>query len=65
MQEWKGDWSDASAKLTPEIMRLCNHEAGVDGIFLISFEDYLKFFYVTTICKFKDDGDLSVIEDEH
>lgn len=40
-------------------------EAKEDGIFFISFEDYIKFFYITTICKYAEEGDLTVIEDEH
>lgn len=36
-----------------------------EGLFFIPFEDYLQFFYLTTICKYVEGGDLSVLEDEH
>ena len=42
-----------------------NFECKDDGIFFISFEDYLRFFYMTTVCKYVEGGDLSVCEDEH
>lgn len=50
-KEWTGDWSDKSTKWTPELkVKLC-YEDKDDGVFFISFEDYAKFFYITTICK--------------
>lgn len=63
-KEWTGAWSDKSPLWTPELRKQLNAENANDGVFFISFEDYLKFFYVTTICKFIDGGDVSVVEDE-
>ena len=34
-------------------------------MFFISYEDYLTFFYITSICKYGDKGKRSVIFDEH
>lgn len=64
-KEWNGDWSDKSEKWTPQLKEAVGFEAKEDGIFFISFEDYIKFFYITTICKYVEGGDLSVLEDEH
>jgi hypothetical protein len=36
-----------------------------DGIFYISYEDYLNFFYNTTICKYADKGKRSLVLDQH
>ena len=36
-----------------------------DGVFFISYEDYLNFFYITSICKFGDKGKRNVVFDEH
>ncbi len=51
-KEWTGDWSDKSTKWTPELRQKFNHLDREDGVFFISFEDYLNFFYITTICKY-------------
>lgn len=64
-QEWHGDWSDRSSKWTPELRKKLGCEIAEDGVFFIAFEDYLQFFYLTTICKYVEGGDLSVVEDEH
>jgi len=36
-----------------------------DGVFFIAFEDYLNFFYNTSICKYGCKGKRSVVIDEH
>jgi len=36
-----------------------------DGCFWISFEDYDKFFYLTTICYYRDTFIPSICSDEH
>lgn len=48
-----------------DLTRELKFESKDDGVFFISFEDYLNFFYVTSICRYQKDGDLSVKEDEH
>ncbi|KAK5169004.1 uncharacterized protein LTR77_006313 [Saxophila tyrrhenica] len=42
--EWNGDWSDGSKLWTPEMMTKLNHTFGDDGIFWISYKDFLKHF---------------------
>ena len=64
-REWTGDWSDKSPKWTPELKAKLSYEDKDDGVFFISFEDYVKFFYITTICKYVKENDLSVMCDEH
>lgn len=53
-EEWRGDWSDQSYLWTLELKKELNFEAKDDGIFYIAIEDYVKFFYITTICKYKE-----------
>lgn len=65
LKEWHGDWSDKSAKWTPELRQQTGAENKEDGIFFISFDDYLQFFYITSICKYGDKGRRSVVCDEH
>lgn len=43
--EWEGDWSDGSKKWTPELMIKLQHTFGDDGIFWISYKDFLKHFH--------------------
>ena len=45
-QEWDGAWSDGSEKWTPKMMEKLNHRFGDDGVFWMSYEDFLKHFPV-------------------
>ena len=49
--EWVGDWSDNSLKWTQEFKKEVGLEPKQDGIFWISYEDYLQFYTTTHICK--------------
>ncbi|KAL9016517.1 MAG: hypothetical protein Q9185_006138 [Variospora sp. 1 TL-2023] len=40
--EWQGPWSDGSEQWTPEWMQLLNHRFGDDGMFWISYRDFLR-----------------------
>ncbi|KAI4129009.1 MAG: hypothetical protein LQ338_002476 [Usnochroma carphineum] len=40
--EWQGPWSDGSEQWTPEWMQLLNHRFGDDGMFWISYNDFLR-----------------------
>lgn len=64
-KEWNGDWSDNSTLWTDDLKQKLEFESKDDGIFFISYEDYMKFFYITTICKYVTGGDHSYVEDEH
>lgn len=53
-EEWKGAWSDHDDKnWTEEIRHKLGFEAKDDGVFYIEFNDYLRNFYNTTICKYQ------------
>lgn len=43
-QEWNGAWSDGSKEWTPDVMKELDHTFGDDGIFWISYKDFLKFY---------------------
>lgn len=40
--EWQGPWSDGSEQWTPEWMQILNHRFGDDGMFWISYKDFLR-----------------------
>ena len=42
--EWEGDWSDGSKLWTADMMRKLDHTFGDDGVFWISYKDFLKHF---------------------
>lgn len=42
--EWEGDWADGSKLWTPTMMEKLQHTFGDDGIFWISYADFLKHF---------------------
>lgn len=52
-REWQGDWGDKSAKWTPELKEKLGYEDKEDGVFFICFDDYLKFFSATNVCKYR------------
>ncbi|RDI78654.1 Methylenetetrahydrofolate reductase 2 [Venturia inaequalis] len=43
-QEWNGAWSDGSKEWTADVMKELDHTFGDDGIFWISYKDFLKFY---------------------
>ena len=63
--EWKGDWGDKSPKWTVHTREQVDCKDKEDGIFFISFSDFLKFFATTTICYYIDDCEDSYIADMH
>ncbi|KAI7117822.1 hypothetical protein KC352_g33715, partial [Hortaea werneckii] len=42
--EWEGDWSDGSKQWTPEMMQKLKHQFGDEGIFWMTYKDFLKHF---------------------
>ena len=53
--EWLGDWSDGSKKWTEDYKKQVNLEDKEDGIFWMSYEDFLQFYTSTHICQIHDD----------
>ncbi|PGH19258.1 hypothetical protein AJ80_04123 [Polytolypa hystricis UAMH7299] len=43
-KEWNGPWSDGSEQWTPQWMELLDHKFGNDGMFWISYKDFLNKF---------------------
>jgi hypothetical protein len=77
-KEWSGDWSDTSKKWVDypdaekniKIILDKRTESYVykkrdanDGCFWMSFDDYIKFFYITSICYCDTNWNNSWIED--
>lgn len=53
--EWKRDWSDDSAKWTPELIQLLGRgKTENDGLFYMSYEDYVKHFANVVVSKYND-----------
>jgi len=50
-EEWDQAWSDGSEKWTPEMMKKLDHKFGNDGVFWMSYEDFLKHFPAIYRCK--------------
>eukprot|EP00455_Lapot_gusevi_P000170 TRINITY_DN10070_c0_g1_i7.p1 TRINITY_DN10070_c0_g1~~TRINITY_DN10070_c0_g1_i7.p1 ORF type:complete len:371 (+),score=73.41 TRINITY_DN10070_c0_g1_i7:336-1448(+) len=49
--EWKGDWSDDSDKWTPQLRRQLNVVNSNDGVFWMSYSDFLQYFRSISVCK--------------
>jgi len=43
-QEWNGAWSDGAKEWTAEVLETLDHTFGDDGLFWISYEDFLKYY---------------------
>lgn len=52
--EWKGDYSDNSPLWTNELKRELGYKKENDGIFFMTFEDFIKFYPYTFACKFEE-----------
>jgi len=52
--EWNGDFGDKSNKWTKEIKQKVNFQDADDGIFYMTFQDFLKYFPYTFVCKYYD-----------
>ena len=52
--EWLGDWSDGSKKWTSEFKATVGLEAKEDGVFWMSYEDFITFYTSTHICHLHD-----------
>lgn len=52
--EWKGDWSDESPLWTNELRERFGAAVNDDGVFFITYSDYLANFCVTYICANND-----------
>lgn len=53
-KEWLGDWSDKSDKWTDDLKKQVGFVDADDGMFFISFNDYMNYYRSTTICKVND-----------
>ena len=53
--EWIGDWSDGSLKWTSDYKKAVGFKEKEDGIFWMSFDDYLQFYTTTHIAQVNAD----------
>jgi len=54
--EWKGDFSDNSEKWRqyPQLQEKVGLRSSDDGVFFMTFDDFLKYFPYTFICKYEN-----------
>jgi calpain-15 len=64
-KEWQGDWGDKSDKWTEKTKDQVDFKRKNDGTFWISFEDYVDFFYLTTICYYNKKYEDTFVADQH
>ena len=64
-EEWNGDWSDHDDKnWTESLKKRMNFRAKDDGVFFIDFENYLGYYYNTTICKYQNRDEFKYYSDK-
>jgi len=49
--EWSGNWSDQSNLWTPALKKQVGLEEKDDGVFFMTFEDFIKYYIVINICR--------------
>eukprot|EP00826_Nyctotherus_ovalis_P007192 TRINITY_DN1177_c0_g3_i1.p1 TRINITY_DN1177_c0_g3~~TRINITY_DN1177_c0_g3_i1.p1 ORF type:complete len:1170 (+),score=252.71 TRINITY_DN1177_c0_g3_i1:129-3638(+) len=52
--EWNGAWSDKWSGWTPDLKRKAELIDKNDGTFYMAFDDFMKYYAATTICKYQD-----------
>ena len=52
--EWLGPWGDQTSQWTPELRQLLRHETKEDGVFYISYPDFINNFVNFVVCRVKD-----------
>ena len=63
--EWNGDWSDSSHKWTPELRQQFGVKIEDDGLFWMSWEDFVKNFEFLGFCKVEQNFLYNGIQIEH
>jgi calpain-15 len=53
--EWKGAWSDESDEWTEQLKKQLDVKDADDGIFYMTFNDFLQYYSDAQICKVHDD----------
>ena len=63
--EWNGDWSDKSEKWTPKLKRKLEVTEAEDGMFWMSFQDFIYYFSCVTVCEITSGFVYSSVEAGH
>ena len=59
--EWKGDWSDDSARWTDKLRKELQFENKDDGSFWIDYDDFKDYFPTCNIIKYRDNYVLNAV----
>ena len=60
--EWKGDWSDSSYLWTAELKQQLNYEDTDDGVFYMTYNDFVKYYSDIQICYYHDGFKYSAVK---
>lgn len=60
--EWNGAWSDKSQEWTPELKQQLNFIPADDGVFYMTWNDFLKYYTDVQICYYHDEYKYSAIK---
>ena len=64
-RDWQLDWKDASDKLKEYLSEQLGIDEVLDGVFWIRFENFIKYFYLTTICLYQENYQQICLSDTH
>lgn len=65
VQKWIGNWSAESTLWTEEIKEYVNYNPDDKGELFITFKDYWKYFYKTTVCFYEPGMSFNWLELSH
>lgn len=60
--EWKGKWSDESDEWTEDLKAQVNFESADDGVFYMTWNDFLQYYSDLQICYYHDGYKYSAIK---
>ncbi len=59
--EWKGDWSDSSYKWTSDLKQQLEINESDDGVFVMNWNDFVKYYSDVQICYYHDNYKYSAL----
>ena len=64
-REWHGEWNSMTAFWTKQLAGQIAMDDKLDGLFWMAFNQYIQFFYMTTICLYQDGYSQICLSDTH
>ena len=64
-REWQLEWQDESDQLKRYLSEQLGIDANVDGVFWMKYDNFVKYFYYTSICLYRENYQQICLSDTH